>query len=93
MFFRGSRYEPVETTSLVRSDGVEIRYKKIRFVRRDPPQMGYVVKEHDRLDTISWQIYQDAEMWWRVADANAAIDPTELTDQPGRVLAIALPVR
>jgi hypothetical protein len=93
MFFRGSRYEPVETATLVRADGVEIRYKRIRFVVRDPPQMGHLVKDGDRLDTIAWQIFRDPEMWWRIADANADLDPDHLTEAPGRVLGVTLPVR
>jgi hypothetical protein len=93
MFFRGSRYEPVETATLVRPDGVESRYKRIRFVVRDTPQMGHVVADGERLDIVAWQVYRDPEMWWRIADTGADLDPDELTRTPGRVLGIALPVR
>jgi hypothetical protein len=34
---------------------------------------------------------QDAEQFWRIADANAALHPNELTAQPGRRLRITLP--
>ncbi|MFZ1425836.1 MAG: hypothetical protein WAS21_03590 [Geminicoccaceae bacterium] len=93
MFFRGSRYEPVPTAQLVREDGVEIAYKRIRFVRRDPAQMGHVVQDGERLDQIAWTVFRDPEMWWRIADANADLDPDALTERAGRVLGIALPLR
>ncbi len=32
----------------------------------------------------------DPLLWWRLADANGAIDPTAMTDPPGRVLRVAL---
>lgn len=93
MFFRGSRYEPVPTTTLTRADGVEIAYKRIRFIVREAPQVAHVVEEGERLDQIAWVVYQDPESWWRIADANADLDPQALTDTAGRVLGLVLPLR
>lgn len=93
MFFRGSRYETVETATLRRSDGGEVRYKRLRFVPAEPAQMAYVVQDGDRIDTVAWNVFRDPEMWWRIADANADLVAEGLTDRPGRVLAVALPVR
>ena len=42
MFFRGSRYEPVETATLETADGREVRYKRLRFVVRDAAPIAYV---------------------------------------------------
>ena len=93
MFFRGSRYETVETATLERQGGGEIRYKRLRFVVTEPAQMAYVVQDGDRVDTVAWNVFRDPEMWWRIADANAGLVADGLTDTPGRVLAVALPVR
>lgn len=93
MFFHGSRYEPIETKTRVRSDGIELRYKKIRFVVREPTQLGHQVQDGERLDQIAWATFRDPQMWWRIADANAELDPRELTDVAGRVLGVALPLR
>jgi hypothetical protein len=93
MFFRGSRYEAVETATLTRPDGSEIRYKRLRPVVTEPAQMAYVVQDGDRIDTVAWNVFRDPEMWWRIADANADLVAEGLTDIPGRKLAIALPVR
>ncbi len=93
MFFRGSRYEAVETATLRSADGGEVRYKRLRPVPAEPVQMAYVVQDGDRIDTVAWNVFRDPEMWWRIADANADLTPEGLTDTPGRVLAVALPVR
>jgi hypothetical protein len=45
----------------------------------------------DRLDNISAIVLGDPELSWRVADANRAMLPRELTAVPGSVLRIALP--
>jgi len=93
MFFRGSRYEPVETATLTRADGTEVRYKRLRPVVRETAQIVYVVQEGDRIDTVGWNVFRDAEMWWRIADANADLVADDLADTPGRQLAVALPTR
>jgi hypothetical protein len=53
----------------------------------------YVVRiaEGDRRDVLAARHVGDAELWWRLADANRAIDPRELTDPVGRPLRITLP--
>jgi hypothetical protein len=33
----------------------------------------------------------DAELWWRLADANGVVDPRDLTEPVGRRLRITLP--
>lgn len=94
MFFRGSRYEPIETAALTTADGREVRYKRLRFVVRDlAPPLAYVVQEGDRVDHVAWNVYRDPEMWWRIADANADLVADDLAAVPGRVLRVALPAR
>ena len=48
-------------------------------------------RDGDRLDTIAGAAYGDAEFWWRIADANRAMIPSELTSEIGRRLRITLP--
>jgi nucleoid-associated protein YgaU len=50
-----------------------------------------MVAQGDRLDTLSAAAYGDPELFWRIADANEAFDPDELTQAVGRVLRITLP--
>ncbi len=89
-----SRYQGVAETKFTRADGVEVAYLKQRFV---PDPTGFsVLSEHavadgDRLDNIAWILLGDAELAWRVADANRAMRPGSLTEVVGRRLVITLP--
>ena len=51
----------------------------------------YEVRAGDRADVLAFRQFGDAGQWWRIADANPVLDPTELTDTPGRTLRITLP--
>ena len=88
MFFRGSRYEPVPNAELVTADGRTIRYKRVRFIPNPPALLARRVGEGERLDLIAYELYRDPEQFWRICDANEALRPDTLTEEPGRVLAI-----
>jgi hypothetical protein len=49
------------------------------------------VVEGDRRDVLAWRQFGDAELWWRLADANSVIDQRDLTAPVGRTLRITLP--
>jgi hypothetical protein len=49
------------------------------------------VTEGDRLDMITFRTLGDPLHFWRVCDANNAMNPVELTAEPGRKLRIATP--
>jgi len=55
------------------------------------PIGAHVVAQGDRLDLIAAQRLGDPLLFWRVADANGAVAPEELTDEVGRRLVLALP--
>lgn len=66
--------------------------------RRFLPQPGrlallqeHVVALGDRLDNVTSLYLDDPEQFWRVADANAAMQPEGLTRRVGRRLRITLP--
>jgi hypothetical protein len=89
-----SRYHGISTSTLVLANGRKVVYLQRRFV---PPSerfallVEHTVEEQERLDTIAAQYLDDPEAFWRIADANNAIDPHELTNTPGRRLRITLP--
>ena len=56
-----------------------------------PLLMGVTVTQSDRLDLIAARTFGDPEQYWRICDANDALDPFELTATIGRVLRIASP--
>jgi hypothetical protein len=89
-----SRYHAYETLKLELPDGRVVVYLKRRFV--PPPERFALLQTHevaegDRLDHLAYQYLGDAEAFWRIADANAALRPEALTETPGRLLRITLP--
>ena len=94
MFPINSRYYGVATTQLVEPDGRVVAYLRRRFV--PPPGRFSLLREHvvaqgERLDTIAAEYLDDPEQFWRIADANGAMQPDDLTRPVGRVLRITLP--
>ena len=56
-----------------------------------PLLANVTVTQGDRLDLIAARTLGDAEQYWRICDANDALDPLDLTSTLGRVLRIAMP--
>ena len=98
MFDKTSRYYNIDiaTMNVLDSDGLprEIRYVRRRFI---PSSAGlttlveHAVTQGERLDNITARYLGDSTQFWRVCDANNALRPTELTDDIGHVIKIALP--
>ncbi len=89
-----SRYHNVETTTYKTADGKEITYLKRRLV--PVPERFTLLQEHlvaqgDRLDNITTRDLNDPLQFWRVCDANNAMNPPDLTAKIGRRLRITLP--
>jgi hypothetical protein len=43
----------------------------------------HIVAAGERPDMLAARVFGDAELYWRIADANAVTDPLELTDTLG----------
>lgn len=93
-----SRYFQFETAKLVVPDGQggerEIVYLRRRFV--PPPENFATLQEHsvsegDRLDNLTALYLGDPEQFWRLCDANVAMQPRELEEPAGRTVRITLP--
>lgn len=94
MFSINSRYYFTKTKRLEGSSVREIIYLERRFVppvERFALLFEHTVTDGERLDTITAQHLGDPEQFWRIADANNAIAPEELTEERGRRLRITLP--
>lgn len=92
MFSVTSRYFNIETAKWVAADGREIAYLRRRFLPNAPATVlaEHLVTENDRLDNVTATYLGDPEQFWRVADANNAMQPEELTQAIGRRLIIPL---
>lgn len=94
MFTFTSRYYNLETVMLTLPDGREVAYKRRRFLPQGelmPLLTEVTVTEGDRLDLITARTLGDPEHFWRVADANNAMNPFDLTAEIGRSLRVPVP--
>jgi hypothetical protein len=89
-----SRYNGVPTATVMAADGTTITYVTRRVVPQ-PDSLATLqtitIRDGDRLDRLAGQFLGDPTAFWRICDANGAIDPDTLTDTPGRSLRITLP--
>jgi len=89
-----SRYQNVGTAVHRTADGTDIVYRARRIVPQGadmPIQQTTVVAAADRLDLVAARTLGNPLQFWRIADANNAMDPSALTAVPGRRLRVPLP--
>jgi hypothetical protein len=91
-----SRYRGLALLTFTDASGRQTVYVDRRIVPQPErlAEAGRVaVNEGDRLDSLAATHLNDARWWWRIADANRALDPAELTARTalGRTLRITLP--
>ena len=94
LFPAGSRYHGVEHATRIMPDGSTVVYLRRRFV--PPPERfedvtSHTVTQGDRLDLLSARYFGDPLLFWRICDANAAMRPSALLQDPGETLRITLP--
>lgn len=94
MFDHTSRYFGIPTAKTTLPDGRAVVYVTRRFVpdRRGAPLIvDVVVTDGDRLDLITARTLGDPLQFWRVADANDALDPFDLVATLGRRVRVTMP--
>ncbi|MDP5181586.1 LysM domain-containing protein [Blastococcus sp. BMG 814] len=97
---RGSRYDGAEVASARIVDGRggerEVSYlrRRLHGTSSAPALAHHRVAEEDRLDLVSARYYGDPMAFWRICDANHALDPDDLVarDAAGRLLVVPAPV-
>lgn len=94
MFDHNSRYYRLETATHETPDGRAVSYVKRRFPppgERLPLLVEITVTDGDRLDLITGRTLGDPEQFWRVADANNALNPFDLIREPGKTVRVPIP--
>jgi hypothetical protein len=95
-FVPQSRYHGVPLLLLQRRPGKPgVPYVGRRFI--PAPHTMAIAAEHlvsaeDRPDVLGATYLGDALLYWRIADANAVIDPNELTDTLGQRVIVPQPL-
>ena len=94
LFPPSSRYHGLAVLQHKLEDGRSIAFLERRFLP-DPNSfadlMDHTVTSVDRMDNIAHRYLGDAEQYWRIADANVAMQPEDLTAEVGQQIRITLP--
>jgi hypothetical protein len=94
MFEPTSRYYALEIGTVSFPDGRVVTYKRRRFAPRGASlrlMQEAFVGQGERLDLVTARTLGDPEQFWRICDANDALDPFALTAVPGRALRVPIP--
>ena len=95
MFDQKSRYRDLPVKTFVEPDGSERRFVARRLLP-DPGTLRTLatvrITDSDRLDLIAHRTLGEPTAFWRVADANAAMDPDDLLAPAGRRLRVPSPI-
>jgi hypothetical protein len=91
-----SRYATVGSSTYTRAAAPGEEPVPVAFLRRrlvpKPERFSLIYEyscvEGDRRDLVAATHLSDAELWWRLADANGVIDPETLTSPVGTVVRI-----
>ena len=96
MFETNSRYYKIETVKMTVTDSEGqqrvIAYKRRRFIPSGESMttlVEHTVSQNERLDNITTRYLADPTLFWQLCDANNAMRPDDLTDEPGHVIKIA----
>ena len=94
MFGFTSRYYSLEKAIYTTPSGKEMAYVRRRFLPDGdamPLLTEVTVVDADRLDLIAARTLGPPEQFWRVCDANNAMNPFDLTREMGRKLRVPVP--
>lgn len=90
-----SRYHGIGRVIRKDATGRPLAYMERRFVPQ-PERLGtlgiHEVVDGERLDNVAAEQLGDPVLFWTVCDANRAMRPWRLTEHPGRLLRIPLPL-
>jgi hypothetical protein len=93
-FASTSRYYGIATARLTQADGRTAVYVQRRFL---PPPENFAplqivtIAAGDRLDNLAARHIGDPQQFWRLCDANGAMQPEALVATAGSLLIITLP--
>ena len=94
MFDNTSRYYNLKTATHTASDERTITYKRRRFLPQGQDLQLLTkarVEQEDRLDLIAHRTIGDSQQFWRIGDANNAMNPGDLIQEPGSILRVPMP--
>jgi hypothetical protein len=94
MFDYTSRYYRVPDARYTFPDGRTVTYRRRRFLPDGaalPLLAEVAVRQGERLDLFAHRTLGDPLQFWRIADANDAMNPFALVVRTGRLLRVPVP--
>jgi len=85
MFLDNSRYSQQPTVEVTTHEGRTMLALKLRKLL-SPGGLPHTVQEHDRIDILAQQNYDDGTKFWHIADANTELQANDLVAEPGATL-------
>lgn len=89
-----SRYAGLPVRTLTAPDGTPVSYVSRRFIPA-PASFAvlqrYRVRSGDRVDVVAATLLGNPLSYWQLCDANLALEPADLTAQPGAFIVVTLP--
>jgi hypothetical protein len=88
-----SRYYGAAVEYSTGANGVQVAYLQRRIIPQASTYtslISYSINDGDRLDYLAYKNFGDPILYWMICDANNAVDPDQLTAQPGVSIEIPL---
>ena len=85
MFLESSRYYKVRMDIASAKDGRQVKVVTLRRLPAVRSQRTMVI-ESDRLDVMAYRRFENATMFWRIADANTELQAQDLVKEPGAII-------
>jgi hypothetical protein len=93
-FDPSSRYYGLPVLAVDDAHGEAVQYVSRRFIP-DPDGLTVIqrhrVQQGERVDVLAASLTGDPLSYWQICDANRAVDPDDVTAEPGAFIAITLP--
>jgi len=88
MFAKSSRYYSLPNRTWSDPRGREVVYKSVRLIPRPhgQPKTMTVVGQSERLDLVAARTLGRSEHFWKLCDANRALDPFGLVESEKHLL-------
>ena len=95
VFPPNSRYRGVPLRTRIGDDGTVETFTGRRIIPELDRYMAlahHKLSESERIDRVAAEYFGDAELYWRICDANGDQDPAEAAEPAGRMLLIPMPL-
>jgi hypothetical protein len=88
MFDSDSRYSQLTPLTVPGPAGTPVQIAPIRLIPGTTPVIARRIKLGDRPDLLAYEFYKEPQLFWRIADANEVMRPSELIATPGSLIGI-----